>query len=117
MRKKIVTALLAGTVAASTFLSPIQAEAAKVTTVTVGTQVEIPTEDIVVGGAITEDQALKERQEFIEENSSNSTEVDSNMDEIVNGYLPNMPGNFEDATQNPHQVTNPTLTQKNLNRS
>ena len=91
MRKKIVTALLAGTVAASTFLSPIQAEAAKVTTVTVGTQVEIPTEDIVVGGAITEDQALKERQEFIEENSSNSTEVDSNMDEIVNGYLPNMP--------------------------
>lgn len=112
MRKKIVTALLAGTVAASTFLSPIQAEAAKVTTVTVGTQVEIPTEDIVVGGAITEDQALKERQEFIEENSSNSTEVDSNMDEIVNGYLPNMPGNFEDATQNPHQVTNPTLTQE-----
>ena len=82
MKRKLIRVFLSMVLAGSLSVGTIPVYAGT-TTVTVGTQVRIPTNDLKIGGAMTESQAIKEKQKFIDEQSSNSSIVDSNMDEVI----------------------------------
>lgn len=108
MKCKFIRVFLSMLLAGSLVVGPIPVYAGT-TTVTVGTQVRIPTNDLKIGGAMTESQAIKEKQKFIEEQSSNSSVVDSNIDEVIRDHLPSIPTDFDNVGQG-QQTTNPTFT-------
>ncbi len=108
MKRKLIRVFLSMVLAGSLSVGTIPVYAGT-TTVTVGTQVRIPTNDLKIGGAMTESQAIKEKQKFIDEQSSNSSIVDSNMDEVIRDHLPSIPTDFENVGQG-QQTTNPTFS-------
>ena len=108
MKKKFAYLFMAGLLAGSFALQTLSVSASGSFVVKVGAQVAVPSSDIRPGGTLTQDEAEKAYSEFRESHSSNSTNVDTNADEIAKLHLPDMSSMSEEELR--RKISNPTLT-------